>query len=329
MKTDEFAFLNLQLAGMLKDGLPLEGSLRRLCATLRKGAMRDEYQRLEADLAAGVPLAEAAARRAFPELYIRMLGVAARSNDLPGVLTMLADYYQKSNLILMRCRGLLAYPVLLLILASALSLWFGSLSRIVARSFAGNGINFNWNQFYWTQWTHAVLPPALAITATGLFLAAMCVPKLRQRFFWKVPPFREARMAQFAEAMHLMLRQGCTLDEALALAAGLESGSPAEKEIQNWREQLASGCARWSAISRAGGLFGPLFHWLVASSGEDLAAGFQRAARLYKERAEHVREIFLYAALPVALLTIGLILLSQIYPFITLVFKMPTLLYVF
>jgi len=30
MKQDEFAFFNQQLAAMLRDGLPLEGALRRL-----------------------------------------------------------------------------------------------------------------------------------------------------------------------------------------------------------------------------------------------------------------------------------------------------------
>ena len=31
MKLDEFAFFNQQLAAMLRDGIPLEGALQRLC----------------------------------------------------------------------------------------------------------------------------------------------------------------------------------------------------------------------------------------------------------------------------------------------------------
>ena len=40
MKLDEFAFVNLQLAGMLKCGIPLEGALKQLCATMRRGGLR-------------------------------------------------------------------------------------------------------------------------------------------------------------------------------------------------------------------------------------------------------------------------------------------------
>ena len=59
MKYDEFAFFNQQLAAMLRDGIPLEGALRRLCPEMRRGTLRDELQTLEADLAKGTPMADA------------------------------------------------------------------------------------------------------------------------------------------------------------------------------------------------------------------------------------------------------------------------------
>ena len=61
MKNDEFAFFNQQLAAMLRDGIPLEGALRRLCQEMRRGNLRDELQALEADLAKGTPMAGALA----------------------------------------------------------------------------------------------------------------------------------------------------------------------------------------------------------------------------------------------------------------------------
>jgi type II secretory pathway component PulF len=91
MNDDEFAFFNHQLAAMLRDGIPLEGALRRLCADLRDGALKTELQALEASLAKGTPLREAARAGRLPELYQRLLEVGAQSNDLPGVLTLLAD----------------------------------------------------------------------------------------------------------------------------------------------------------------------------------------------------------------------------------------------
>ena len=63
MKYDEFAFLNQQLAAMLRDGIPLEGALKRLCAEMRQGALRSELEKLEADLARGEPLQKALTAR--------------------------------------------------------------------------------------------------------------------------------------------------------------------------------------------------------------------------------------------------------------------------
>src|ERR1051325_1510721 len=59
MKNDEFAFFNQQLAAMLRDGIPLEGALRKLCEEMRRGQLRDELQALEADLAKGTPMTDA------------------------------------------------------------------------------------------------------------------------------------------------------------------------------------------------------------------------------------------------------------------------------
>ena len=55
MNYDEFAFFNQQLAAMLREGIPLEGALKQLCAGMRSGPLRAEIQALEADLARGTP----------------------------------------------------------------------------------------------------------------------------------------------------------------------------------------------------------------------------------------------------------------------------------
>ena len=77
MKLDEFAFLNQQLAGMLKSGLPLEMALRQTCAGMRRQRWRTEFERLQADLSQGVPLEKALDARKLPELYKQMVKVGA------------------------------------------------------------------------------------------------------------------------------------------------------------------------------------------------------------------------------------------------------------
>jgi type II secretory pathway component PulF len=67
MNQTELAFVNQQLADMLRCGIPLEGGLRHLCSTMSRGPLRAELQLLENDLAAGLPLAKAVALRKLPE----------------------------------------------------------------------------------------------------------------------------------------------------------------------------------------------------------------------------------------------------------------------
>src|SRR5947207_13861744 len=120
MKWDEFAFVNQQLAGMLKTGIPLEGALRQLCETMRRGRLRTELELLQVDLAKGAPLREAVAARKLPELYERMVQVGQQGNDLPGMLTLLADYYHRLDAIAARLKGLMVYPAIVLVTTIAL-----------------------------------------------------------------------------------------------------------------------------------------------------------------------------------------------------------------
>src|SRR5262245_2874277 len=112
MNAEQLSFVNQQLAGMLKSGIPLEGALEQLCREMEAGELRTELTALEGDLRRGQPLAEAVKARRLPPFYVRMLQIGARSNDLPGILTLVADHYQESHLVWTRLKGLLVYPLL-------------------------------------------------------------------------------------------------------------------------------------------------------------------------------------------------------------------------
>ena len=53
-------------------------------------------------------------RRQLPELYRCLVEVGAQSNDLPDVLTLLADHYQRRYHIWTRLKGLMVYPFIVL-----------------------------------------------------------------------------------------------------------------------------------------------------------------------------------------------------------------------
>src|SRR5579871_4152514 len=129
MNYDVLAFFNQQLAAMLRDGIPLEGALKQLCAGMKAGPLRTEMAELESDLARGTSLKDAITRRSLPEFYTRMVAVGARTNDLPGVLLLIADYYQRANTTWNRLKGLLVYPFLVLLVSLGLSFVIGMVAK--------------------------------------------------------------------------------------------------------------------------------------------------------------------------------------------------------
>ena len=131
---------------------------------------------------------------------------------------------------------------------------------------------------------------------------------------WRLPSFRESSLAQIASTLALLLRNGVSLDAALALVERMEEGSRAAKEISVWRQRLAAGHAKFADLAPAGRAFPPLFIWLVAHGREDLGSGFQRAADLYQTRASHQADILLYSALPCSVLALGVMIILQIQP---------------
>jgi type II secretory pathway component PulF len=222
MKYDEFAFFNTQLAAMLRDGIPLEGALRRLCQEMRAGSLRTELQALEADLAKGTPMTDALVPRQLPELYKRMILVGVKSGDLPGALTMLADYFQRQSNLWTRLKGLMVYPIIVLIAAFLLACF---LSFVLATFLWGNFAFLAGNSPVPAVWAGLWVSPLFLGMGLLAALIAIAVPKIRRGLRWRVPTFKEASLAQVASAMGLMLKNGVPLADALDLVGQLESGT--------------------------------------------------------------------------------------------------------
>jgi len=293
---------------MLRDGIPLEAALKQLSAGMKSGPLRVEVRQLERDLAEGVPLPEALSRRKLPDFYRRMVEIGARSNDLPGMLTLLADHYHQTNNLWTRLKGLMVYPLLVMVVSLSLTLVLSFVFSHFLRTF------FDQIQrptfFLVSMW----IPPVVLALLTGLGLAAVSLPAWRRRLRWRLPAFREASLAHLASAMGLMLKNGTPLAEALALAQHLEAGTPAAGALAQWRALVENGRGKPSQWTNPVRPFPPLFLWLVQKGGEDVADGFQKAAELYRARASYRIELMLYGALPVSILFLGQMLLWQVAP---------------
>lgn len=328
MKSEELAFVNGQLAAMLKSGIPLEGSLRQLCSEMRRGHLRNELSALESDLSQGIPLDRALSTRHLPELYTRMLRAGARGQDLPQMLSLLADYYYEQHNLWSRLKGLMIYPAIVLAGCLCLSTLCGMFfSRLVqqeigsaSEQITGMLEGARLPAFTTIILTHkgwlsmAIWTPAFGLAAAlFLVLLALFAPPVRHWARFYVPILRNTAYAQFAGTMSLMLHGGCPLQECVAFIGQLESGNHLGGELKAWKSRMESGATKFLDITGPKGLLPPFFKWLVASAGEDLPGGFQQAAEMYRTRALRGRDFILYAALPVATVALGSVIILQVY----------------
>ena len=315
MKYDEFAFFNQQLAAMVRDGIPLEAALKRLSTDMQRGPLRDELQKLEADLARGLPLPDAVRARQLPELYQQMLAIGAQSNDLPAILTMLADHYQRRHLIWTKLKGLMVYPVIVLAGAFLLACFLSFILSKIVIEIATDNVFSNWLRLpnlSLALWIAPILLASILI----IDLSALKAPRLQRWLRWKLPALRDDSLAQAASAVSMMLKSGVPLDRALSLLQQLEQNTPASVEIAIWRMRLAEGHGKFSDLAAGGKIFPPLFIWMISQAHENLAEGFQRAAEAYRNRSAYMMEILLYAVMPCSVLALGFVIISQMQPVI-------------
>jgi type II secretory pathway component PulF len=318
MTSEQLAFVNQQLAGMLQAGLPLEGALHRLCQDLGGGVLKRELEALHADLARGTPLAQALGSRRFPELYRRVLMVGVRGDDLPGALILLADYYQRAHLLWTRLKGLMVYPVMVLAGCAALAAFVAWIFTTVG---SGNGgvMQVLWGDAAAQDRIRGDLlrlwAPVLGFGGLAVLWAlGLLIPGVRRALRWRMPGFRESALANLASTMHLLLARGCALGDAVELVRQMEGDSPAGRELAEWSRRIAAGEGRPSQFAAQGRVLPPLFRWMICQGGEDLAEGFRRAAELYHARAMHRSDLLLHLALPLSILILGMMILAQFYP---------------
>jgi len=315
---DELTFANRQLADMLKSGVPLEGSLHQLCSTMSRGALRGEFEALERDLTQGTPLEKALDNRKLPELYVKMIKVGIQSNNLPEVLTMLADYYSRVNNLQTRLKGLLVYPAITLVVMLALTLFVAYVNQnLVADMFFNDSelsalVSSTLNSFWSTVMIWS--PVYLIVLLVVCFIVCLGSGRIRNSLRWQLPGFREASLSQIASTMNIMLRGGCTLDESLLLVQQMEKDNPAGEELAQWHQRLASGRGKLREIIQPGPVFPLEFIWMLGTDEEKLVRGFERTAELYYDREKQRARMLLQGVVPTAIVTLGGVAALQFIP---------------
>jgi type II secretory pathway component PulF len=252
-----------------------------------------------------------------------MVAAGVAAGDLPGVLTLMADHYQQLHLTWTRLKGLMVYPLLVLLaglgVTGLLTGVFVSLTNVGFASEAWAAPSISSVVGLW-------LGPMLLAFLSVASLVALGTPMIRRELQWRLPGFREANLARLAASAGMLLQKGVPFPESLALLESMEKPGNASLDLENWRKRLSEGRSGFAEVAQGARCFPPLFIWMVASAGEDLGSGFRRAAGVYQARAGAKIELLLYGTLPVAILFLGGLIAGQIWPVMRIIIRFVNML---
>ena len=131
MNTDELAFVNRQLAGMLKAGVPMEVGLKKITESMTGSKLKAQLEELGSRLERGQLVDKAVVGLDLPETYKRLLALGQASQSMPKVLICVADYYERIGTLATRLKGLAIYPMLILVCGLIVSGLMAYLSTVL------------------------------------------------------------------------------------------------------------------------------------------------------------------------------------------------------
>ncbi len=139
-----------QLAVLLNAGIPVTRSLRILEGQLPQGPMKRICRNLVEDVEAGTPLSEAMQKHdaTFDALYTNMVRAGEAGGVQEEILNRLSGFLEKSESIKARVKGALAYPAMILVIATGVLLFVFAFViprfKSVFQSIGGGVDSFPW-----------------------------------------------------------------------------------------------------------------------------------------------------------------------------------------
>jgi type II secretory pathway component PulF len=225
---------------------------------------------------------------------------------------MAADYYQDVHQLWRRTKAILFYPIVVAVTGIGLCLLLGRMASFaVAMGDSGSGgLDAN-HAAVSGSFGPLMTIPLILVGLMSVVAVALLNSKSRNWLVWKMPGFREARVAQVAGGLGMMLGNGSSLPEALELAGQFEGGSAAGRDLALWKRQLAAGQSDLSADPSSWEAMPVLLAWFMKSARGDLGEGFRRASVYYRDRAVHRLDLLINGAMPALVLFLGSVILCQ------------------
>ncbi|OYY93764.1 MAG: type II secretion system protein [Hydrogenophilales bacterium 28-61-23] len=225
-----------ELLSLLGSGLSLMEALQTLAEKEARAETRKLLMQVLDHLYQGESLSSAIARYpdAFPPLYVASVRASEKTSNLPEALTRFIAYQEQLEVLRKKVTAAAVYPVLLLVLGSAVALFLlGWVVPRFASIYEGNLERLPLASRWLMQWgvmvqSHAMETGLVILLAlTGVFFAFKqpAVRAALSRRIWRLPGLGERlrvfQLTRFYRTVGMLLSGGIPVLTALTMSEGL------------------------------------------------------------------------------------------------------------
>lgn len=325
---EDVEFLNGQLIGLSRSGLPIAPALEVIGRELRRGPLKRVVSELHGALNSGASLHEALERQraVVPPVYIAAIRAGEETGNLPAILELCAGYSAQMVKIKSHLREAMTYPIVVLVLM-ALMLLYLMTNTIPQFSevFKDFGARLPTITLFWLSVSDVVR------NRFGVVIAMACAVLLSITLFKKTQhgrhfsdwlklktwgighAFNAASMARFCQSMGVLLSGKVPVDTAIELSAATCGNAILEKAALDARDSVVKG-TRLALSFEVTGYFSGLFCWLieVSESRGDLHNAFLDLAGTYDETFRRYSRGMISVLTPAILFAMAVVVVSVI-----------------
>ncbi|MCA9322844.1 MAG: type II secretion system F family protein [Planctomycetes bacterium] len=247
---------SVQFATLQEAGLPVLRSLKILSGQMPPGRFKSILSGVTEDVEGGSPLSESLAKhpKVFDSLYVNVVRAGEAGGMLTQVFNRLADFMERSDKLIRRVKGALAYPVFVVFFAVAVVTFI--MIVIVPQFeeiFSGLGEDLpaptrfliNTSKGIATHWYLLILVPLLIV---GLFKLIRRSPQGRfntDKLVLKMPLLgtliRKTQVARFSRTLGTLSSSGVALLESLEIVKGTSTNEVVRRTIDKVRDSVSEG----------------------------------------------------------------------------------------
>lgn len=282
----DIAIFTRQLATMMKAGVPLVQSFEIVADGLENPTMKEVVLSLKSEVEGGNSLASALLKypQYFDDLFCSLVSSGEQSGALEGMLDRVAEYKEKSELLKMKIKKAMKYPITVIIVAVIVSvILLLKVVPVFQDLFAGFGAElpaftqFVINLSKWMQEWWFVLFASIAAIFIGFSEAKKRSEAFRNsldRLLLKLPIVGDltykSTVARYCRTLATTFAAGVPLIDALVSCAGAAGNVVYRDAIMRIRDDVATGQQLGFAM-RQTGIF-PSMALQMVSIGEESGA---------------------------------------------------------